>query len=118
MEAVSNYCTTGQTLGAFQLDGHGRGLAEDWPGESVLTKLLHGVADRRTVNTIRPFESDHTHVRTPQLTNMLARTSLRQVSIAARASLARGYTSSIKEGSVASSKEFGYVSVADAPIAS
>ncbi|KAI0291573.1 hypothetical protein BC826DRAFT_1022543 [Russula brevipes] len=37
---------------------------------------------------------------------MLARISLRQVSIVARGSL-RSYTSSAKEGSVASSKEFG-----------
>jgi hypothetical protein len=39
---------------------------------------------------------------------MLARILLRQVSLAARAPM-RGYTSSIKEGSVASSKEFGCV---------
>jgi len=38
---------------------------------------------------------------------MLARTSLRQVVIVARVSPARTYTSSVKEGSVASSKEFG-----------
>jgi len=37
---------------------------------------------------------------------MLARISLRQVSLAAKAS-ARGYTSSVREGSVAASKEFG-----------
>ena len=43
---------------------------------------------------------------------MLARTSLRQVVIVARVSPARAYTSSTKEGSVAASKEFGYVSVA------
>jgi hypothetical protein len=39
---------------------------------------------------------------------MLARISLRQVSLSARV-YARSYTSSAREGSVASSKEFGYV---------
>ena len=39
---------------------------------------------------------------------MLARISFRQVPLTARV-YARGYTSSLKEGSVASSKEFGYV---------
>ena len=45
---------------------------------------------------------------------MLARSSLRQVVIVARISPARTYTSSTKEGSVAASREFGYVSVASA----
>ncbi len=44
-----------------------------------------------------------------QLTNMYSRLSLRQLSLAARFS-ARSYTSSFREGSVAASKEFGYVS--------
>lgn len=50
------------------------------------------------------------HAQTPQLTNMLARISLRPVSLAARVST-RSYTSSAKEGSVAASREFGYVSL-------
>ena len=42
------------------------------------------------------------------ISHMLARISFRQVPLAARV-YARSYTSSLKEGSVASSKEFGYV---------
>ena len=43
----------------------------------------------------------------PQLAHMLARISFRQIPLAARV-YARSYTSSIREGSVAASKEFGY----------
>jgi hypothetical protein len=39
---------------------------------------------------------------------MYSRISLRQLSLAARVSV-RSYTSSFREGSVAASKEFGYV---------
>ncbi len=41
---------------------------------------------------------------------MLARISFRQVPLAARV-YARSYTSSVKEGSVAASREFGYASM-------
>ena len=84
----------------------------------VLTKLFaRSHPQCCKFNKPKHFDCD-LHVQTPQRTNMLARTSLRQVFIVARASPARTYTSSIKEGSVASSKEFGYVSVASAPATS
>lgn len=82
----------------------------------VLTKLcspaVTGSRPSCCFNT-NPFEC-HLHGQNPQRINMLARTSLRQVFIVARASPARTYTSSTKEGSVAASREFGYVSVASA----
>ncbi|KAI9511234.1 hypothetical protein F5148DRAFT_1172797 [Russula earlei] len=58
--------------------------------------------DAQTLAHTSPKPTSHDDI----ATNMLARTSLRQISLAAKPS-ARRYTSSIKEGSVAASREFG-----------